>query len=188
MSLESAIVVANIHGDTLSPQITTSSNYKHWVSIKDDSRCTPCEVNHGKIWLISDRPNPKPPAHPRCRCVIELMQSIEAGTATVNGINGADWTLKHHGNLPNYYVTKEDAEANGWKRGKWPSNFVPNKMLAENEYYNYNRHLPHIAGRVWYKADINYKTGKRNSERIVWSNDGLVFVTYDHYKTFYEII
>ena len=38
------------------------------------------------------------------------------------------------------------------------------------------------------EADINYKRGKRNSERIVFSNDGLVFVTYDHYETFYEII
>ncbi len=188
MSLELAIVIAAINGERLSPKITTSSNYKHWISIKDASRCTPCEVNHGKIWLISEKPAPKPPAHSRCRCVIELMQSIEAGTATINGVNGADWTLKYDGELPNYYVTKEDAEANGWERGKWPSNFVPNKMLMENEYYNYNRHLPHTPGRVWYKADINYKNGKRNSERIVWSNDGLVFVTYDHYKTFYEII
>lgn len=24
--------------------------------------------------------------------------------------------------------------------------------------------------------------------RIVYSNDGLIFVTYDHYKTFYEIV
>ena len=33
-----------------------------------------------------------------------------------------------------------------------------------------------------------FKSGKRNSERVVYSNDGLVFVTYDHYHTFYEII
>ena len=188
MNLELAIVVAAINGEHLSPKITTSSNYKHWVSIKDDSRCAPCEVNHGKIWLIAEKINPKPPVHPRCRCVIELMQSIEAGTATINDINGADWTLKHHGDLPNYYVRKEYAEANGCKRGKWPSNFVPGKMIAGGQYYNDDGHLPQIPGRIWYEADINYKTGKRNNQRIVWSNDGLIFVTYDHYKTFYEIV
>ncbi len=37
-------------------------------------------------------------------------------------------------------------------------------------------------------ADINYYEGKRNKHRILWSNDGLMFVTYDHYETFYEII
>ncbi len=188
MSLELAIVVAAINGEYLSPQITTSSNYKHWVSIKDDSRCTPCEVNHGKIWLISEKPNPKPPAHPRCRCVIKLMQSIAAGTATINGVNGADWWIVNTGVLPNYYVSYEDALNKGWAPKKWPSNFIPQKMITGGEHQNKSGHLPSKPGRIWYEADINYKSGKRNSERIVWSNDGLVFVSYDHYKTFYEII
>ncbi len=53
---------------------------------------------------------------------------------------------------------------------------------------NSNKHLPTAYGRIWYEADINYVSGKRNRERIVWSNDGLIFVTYDHYRTFIEII
>ena len=55
------------------------------------------------------------------------------------------------------------------------------------EYGNQNGHLPEAANRSWYEADINYYNGKRNSQRILWSNDGLIFVTYDHYKTFVEI-
>ena len=42
-------------------------------------------------------------------------------------------------------------------------------------------------GRIWYEADINYTGGIRNSSRILYSNDGLVFVTYDHYFTFNQI-
>ena len=57
---------------------------------------------------------------------MEVMKSIKAGTATINGTNGADWKI--------------------------------------------------------------YVTGKRNRQSIVWSNDGLVFVSYDHYDTFYEIV
>lgn len=37
-------------------------------------------------------------------------------------------------------------------------------------------------------ADINYKFGFRGNDRIVFSNDGLIFVTYDHYKTFIEFV
>lgn len=68
------------------------------------------------------------------------------------------------------------------------SKFAPQKMITfESEYKNSDKHLPNVPGRVWHEADINYKQGKRNGHRIVWSNDGLIFVTYDHYKTFYEI-
>ena len=62
------------------------------------------------------------------------------------------------------------------------------KNIINGIYNNSNGHLPHAYGRIWYEADINYRTGKRNSQRIVWSNDGLVFVTYDHYETFYEVV
>ena len=61
------------------------------------------------------------------------------------------------------------------------------KSISAGVYKNLNGHLPQKTGRVWYEADINYKSGARNDQRIVWSNDGLVFATYDHYNTFYEI-
>ena len=187
MSLETAIMTAAINGNKLSPQISTSTKYKHWVSMEDLKRRIICAENHGKIWLITETPNPNPPIHPNCRCTIKQMQTIKAGTATVNGYEGADWTLKYDGILPDYYITKEEALAKGWKPGKWPSNFIPNRTITTMAYNNRNGHLPHSTGRVWYEADINYQTGKRNKQRILWSNDGLIFVTYDHYETFYEI-
>lgn len=55
-------------------------------------------------------------------------------------------------------------------------------------YRNDNGHLPTKPGRIWYEADINYISGKRNAHRVVWSNDGLVFVTFDHYGTFVDVI
>ena len=61
-------------------------------------------------------------------------------------------------------------------------------MITGGIYKNRNDHLPQIIGRVWYEADIIYYEGKRNKHRLLWSNDGLIFVTYDHYSTFYEII
>ena len=188
MSLLDIIQSISIWGDTLEPQIQISNTYKHWVSIEDLKRCFTCASNHGKIYLNFEQPNPEPPIHPNCRCSIQPMQSILAGTATIKGANGADYSLKHEGKLPSNYITKSDLKALGWKRGKNISNYADGKLLTKGVYHNADGHLPQKSGRIWYEADINYKSGWRNSQRILWSNDGLVFVTYDHYETFYEII
>ncbi|MBE6718969.1 MAG: hypothetical protein E7574_06925 [Ruminococcaceae bacterium] len=55
-------------------------------------------------------------------------------------------------------------------------------------YRNDNSRLPQEDGRIWYEADLEYESGYRSTDRIVYSSDGLVFLTYDHYKTFYEVI
>lgn len=188
MGLSGAAIFLPINGKQLSPQTTVSERYKHWISTVDWRRCLNCKNNHGKIWLIEDIPHPQPPIHPKCRCLIETMKAITTGTATLNGTNGADWKLMYEGILPDYYISWEDILALGWKEGKWPSNFAPGKMITHGTYQNRNEHLPQSPGRIWYEADINYKTGKRNTQRVLWSNDGLIFVTYDHYETFYEII
>ena len=58
---------------------------------------------------------------------------------------------------------------------------------AEVYLFVYGR-LPDAFGRIWYEADINYQGGYRDKHRILYSNDGLIFVSYDHYKTFYEVV
>ena len=37
-------------------------------------------------------------------------------------------------------------------------------------------------------AECYKKQGYRNHKRILYSDDGLIFVTYDHYRRFYEIV
>ncbi len=113
---------------------------------------------------------------------------IFAGEATKNGDAGADFWLKYFRKLPDYYVTEEEAKNKGWCPGKSLVKFVSGKMITKGIYNNDDGHLPQANGRIWYEADINYYEGKRNRHRVLWSNDGLIFVTYDHYATFYEII
>jgi hypothetical protein len=165
-----------------------STKYKYWKAIRDIRLCYQCEKNHGKIYLIEEVIIPKPPLHPKCRCKIERVAAFYAGDATNNKNNGADWWLKYYGELPEYYITAEEAYLLGWERGKKLSKVVPDKMLTAGVYNNRDGHLPDAVGRIWYEADINYQSGKRNSCRIVWSNDGLIFVTFDHYETFCEIV
>lgn len=148
-----------------------------------------CRDKHGTIYLQDEWIFPEPPLHPNCRCVIDYLKALFAGTATKNGIAGADWWLKHYRKLPEYYISKQEAEQLGYKPflgNLWQ--VLPKKMITKGVYHNRNRHLPSAPGRVWYEADINYVRGWRGTDRILYSSDGLIFVTYDHYLTFYEII
>ena len=188
MSVLDVVFQTAFHGGRFTPAVDVSEHYQHWISQKDWRRCLACKAMHGKIWRLEETPIPEPPLHPSCRCVVEPMESIRAGTATMNGTEGADWALKYEGNLPDYYITKDDIKALGWEPCNAPSEFISNKMIAGGVYHNRNGHLPQKSGRTWYEADIHYKRGERNSQRIVWSDDGLLFVTYDHYEMFQEII
>ena len=117
------------------------------------------------------------------------MKTVKSGTATINGKDGADWTLKHESKLPDYYIEYKEAEKLGFKNflGNL-SVVVPDRMITRGVYKNRNGHLPSKQGRIWYEADINYKGGFRDGQRIIYSNDGLIFVSYDHYQTFFEIV
>ncbi|MGN1069057.1 MAG: ribonuclease domain-containing protein [Candidatus Fimadaptatus sp.] len=44
--------------------------------------------------------------------------------------------------------------------------------------------LPDARGRQYYECDVNYDGGYRGGERIVFSSDGLIYYTCDHYNTF----
>ena len=103
-------------------------------------------------------------------------------------MDGADWHLKYNGKLPEYYISRLAARKLGWKKHHSDlSDVAPGNMLYGGLYQNKNSHLPEKNGRVWYEADIDYESGSRNTRRGVFSNDGLIFVTYDHYETFIEI-
>ena len=166
-----------------------SQRYLQWRSYLSLTTCMMCRELHGKIYPVGEPPDLRPPLHPRCECRIEFIQAVAAGEATKNGTDGADWWLKYKGTLPDYYITKKDAEKLGWDRKKGNlDEIAPGKMIFGGIYRNDDGHLPDAPGRIWYEADINYKWGHRNRSRLLFSNDGLMFVTYDHYGTFQEIV
>ena len=90
--------------------------------------------------------------------------------------------------LPNWYVTKEIAQYSGWNRKNNLEDVLPGKMIGGNIFWNRSMKLPDDGERIWYEADIDYDGSYRNSRRILYPNDGLMFVTFDHYQTFYEVI
>ncbi|SRR5690625_255274 len=93
--------------------------------------------------------------------------------------------VKENGELPDYYLTKNQAKAEGWIPVKGNlCEVLPEKAIGGDRFGNREKKLPQKKGRVFYEADLNYNCGKRNADRLVFSNDGLIYITKDHYKTF----
>ncbi len=182
------LILLKAKNDVFLPQTVPSTKWKHWKTTKDPKVCAPCKANHGKIYAMEEIPNPEPPLHPNCRCVIEVMDAAQAGMCSKEGRDGADWWLWNGKGLPSYYIFIGDLKKLGWKKGDSPVKYAPGKMVDGGVYRNDDKHLPDAPGRVWHEADLNYYTGKRNRHRVVYSNDGLMFVTYDHYMTFIEVM
>jgi hypothetical protein len=95
--------------------------------------------------------------------------------------------LKEHHRLPDYYLTKEAAREQGWTPAKGNlCDVLPGKIIGGDRFFNRDGQLPEKAGRKWFEADLNYDCATRNADRLLYSNDGLIFVTYDHYRSFQE--
>ena len=99
----------------------------------------------------------------------------------------ADYIFKY-GKLPDNFITKKEAQALGWDSSRnYVSDVAPGKSIGGDKFGNYEGLLPSKKGRQWYEADCYYTKGKRNAYRILYSSDGLVYYTDDHYETFTQM-
>jgi hypothetical protein len=89
--------------------------------------------------------------------------------------------------LPPRYVTKDQAERLGWRPGVDLSKVAPGKSIGGDRFGNREGLLPTAPGRRFFEADLDYAGGSRGAKRLVWSSDGLRWVTVDHYKSFREV-
>lgn len=91
--------------------------------------------------------------------------------------------IHQYGKLPENYITKKEAEALGWSGGSLEK-YAPGKVIGGSRFGNYEGNLPKKKGRQYYECDIDTLAKKRGAKRIVFSNDGLIYYTEDHYETF----
>ena len=89
-----------------------------------------------------------------------------------------------YGHLPPNFITKKEAEALGWKGGSLEP-FAPGMCIGGSHFGNYEGLLPEKDGRSYTECDIDtLGADKRGAKRIVFSNDGLIYYTEDHYESF----
>ena len=96
--------------------------------------------------------------------------------------------LHLYGHLPDNYITKKEAENLGWdSRAGNLWEVAPGMSIGGSRFGNYEGLLPDKKGRKYYECDIDYEGGYRGAGRIVYSDDGLIYYTEDHYKTFEQL-
>lgn len=95
--------------------------------------------------------------------------------------------IRKYQQLPKNYLTKKEATASGWDNSKGNLWKVTDKMSIGGDIFgNHEGKLPKAAGRKWYECDVNYYGGFRGAERLLYSNDNLIYYTNDHYNAFVE--
>lgn len=96
-------------------------------------------------------------------------------------------SLRATGELPSNYVTKDTAMGNGWKAGKALNNNMPGGQIGGDVFKDRDNILPSSPGRIWHEADIGLDSKMSRSNqpgtRLLYSTDGLLYITTDHYKT-----
>ena len=82
------------------------------------------------------------------------------------------------------FITKDEARALGWEGGGLDK-YAKGKCIGGDFFGNYEGLLPKANGRSYTECDID-TLGKdsRGAKRIVFSNDGLIYYTDDHYESF----
>ena len=92
--------------------------------------------------------------------------------------------IHQYGHLPENFITKRDAEKLGWTGGSLEP-YAPGKCIGGSRYGNYEGLLPAAPGRTYTECDIDtLGQSGRGAKRIVFSNDGLIYYTDDHYESF----
>lgn len=91
--------------------------------------------------------------------------------------------VQQHHRLPDYYITKNEARKQGWNpsRGNL-CEVLPGKAIGGDKFGNREKRLPE--GEKYYEADVNYHCGSRNADRIIFTGNGEVYLTKNHYKSF----
>lgn len=92
--------------------------------------------------------------------------------------------VQTYGELPPNFITKAQARALGWNGGSLEP-YAPGKCIGGDRFGNYEGLLPTAPGRVYIECDIDtLGADDRGAKRLVFSNDGLIYYTRDHYQTF----
>lgn len=93
--------------------------------------------------------------------------------------------LHTYGKLPGNFLSKNAARDLGWDSSKgnlW--DVAPGKSIGGDHFGNYEGLLPE--GR-YRECDVNYAGGYRGAERLIYGEDGGVWYTNDHYRTFTQL-
>lgn len=126
---------------------------------------------------------------PNGRAARNSYENPSAATADPPGCVSKECVSEHirrTGTLPENFITKKQARELGYGGGDlW--RYARGKSIGGDRFGNFERKLPGKKGRIWRECDVDYAGGARGAKRLVFSNDGLIFYTADHYESFERV-
>lgn len=126
---------------------------------------------------------------PNGRAARNSYENPSAATANPPGCVSKECVSEHirrTGTLPENFITKKQARELGYGGGDlW--RYARGKRIGGDRFGNFERRLPDKKGRIWRECDVDYAGGARGAKRLVFSNDGLIFYTADHYESFERV-
>ena len=129
------------------------------------------------LTLLTDAPDAQPEG---------LAEAAPAEDGSYTAVEDVAYYLHTYGHLPDNYITKAEAEDAGWvstEGNLWDVAY--GSSIGGDRYWNSDGQLP--KGEKYYEADVNYDGGYRGGERIVYTEDGSVWYTSDHYESFEQL-
>jgi hypothetical protein len=127
---------------------------------------------------------PEPEAEPEPEVIPEPEKPAIDENGSYDDKENVALYIHTYGKLPPNYITKAEAQDLGWEGGS-VERYAPGKCMGGMKFGNYEGLLPKKNGRQYYECDIDtLGESSRGAKRIVYSNDGLVYYTDDHYESF----
>jgi hypothetical protein len=108
------------------------------------------------------------------------------GLREVDAFVEAVQSIRTGNRLPPRFVTKEEAKARGWRGGGLCSTW-PGHVIGGDSFHNFGAKLPAAPRRTYREADLDSDCRSRGPKRLVFSNDGQIYVTVDHYNSFVPV-
>ena len=135
---------------------------------------------------IPDAAEPAPPSQ-SARETVDRSTELLAPDGSFTTKEDVALYIHTYGCLPPNFITKEEARDLGWEGGGL-DDYAYGMCIGGDRFGNYEGLLPDAEGRKWFECDINtLGADDRGAERIVWSNDGLIYYTPDAFDTFIQL-
>ena len=113
----------------------------------------------------------------------QILEETENPIASLTKEESVISYVKSNHKLPDYYITKSGAKNQGWNPSQGNlCDVLPGKAIGGDKFSNREKQLP--KGGQYYEADVNYNCGNRGADRIVFTKNGEVWLTKNHYKSF----
>ncbi len=138
---------------------------------------------------ITDAPSARPTETPAASPTADPKGNTESidENGSYDSVDDVALYIATYGDLPDNYITKDEARDLGWSGGS-VERYAPGMCIGGDKFSNREGLLPKANGRTWTECDVDtLGEDSRGAKRIVYSNDGLIYYTDDHYESFERI-